>query len=387
MPRWLNIFLTAVAMSLLVVATMAAYTWDDYSFLFPVVFILLGVSLTFVLWTLGLSRLSSTRTSQRNTVILTYIEQAIRLNLPLNRALLAAEASEPRWIRSNLAKLRKQLDSGSSISAAIKNTLPGTSRRNLALLENAERVGQLGPELSFVLQAHPSSQDALERSFLRTYPLTMIVVIIGIVSMISIFVLPKYIQIFHDFRFPLPALTAAVLQFTDTPWAVETLFGLLFLAAITVILFRRWQWFDLRRWFTTSRDLADVCRTIARAMRLGVALPSAIRSATDLALRRGLRSRLNRWAAGIEAGMAGTDAAYAADLPRLIAGLCTSIEGFEFLTRYYAGKFSRLVILLRAAAVPLVVFFFGLLVAIVALTLFLPLVGLIDAAAKTTGFL
>ncbi len=52
-------------------------------------------------------------------------------------------------------------------------------------------------------------------------------------------------------------------------------------------------------------------------------------------------------------------------------------EVFRFLGRYYRSRFSRLKILARGAAVPAVVIFFGVIVAIVMLGLFLPLIVLI----------
>ena len=77
--------------------------------------------------------------------------------------------------------------------------------------------------------------------------------------------------------------------------------------------------------------------------------------------------------------MNSVDAAHAAGLPKLIAGLTTTADGFGFLSRYYAAKFSRLMMLFRAATIPAMVFFFGLIVAIVALALFLPMIAIIGS--------
>jgi type II secretory pathway component PulF len=157
------------------------------------------------------------------------------------------------------------------------------------------------------------------------------------------------------------------------------------LAAVVQQLRHRVDWFAPARWFASSRDLADICHVIAGELKAGQPLNSAIRGASELAIGRPLRRKLGQWADGIERGMPAKDAAVEAGMPPLIAGLTTTAEGFAFLSRYYAGKFSRLKILLRAAAIPAMVFAFGIIVAIVALSLFLPLVALIGSVSPGAG--
>jgi type II secretory pathway component PulF len=104
-----------------------------------------------------------------------------------------------------------------------------------------------------------------------------------------------------------------------------------------------------------------------------------------------MRRKLARWADGIEAGMPSAHAADAAGMPRLIsaltatADLTAAAEAFNFLSRYYAMKFSRLITLLRATAIPAMTFLFGGIVGFVVLSLFLPLIGLIDAVEPYRG--
>jgi type II secretory pathway component PulF len=60
---------------------------------------------------------------------------------------------------------------------------------------------------------------------------------------------------------------------------------------------------------------------------------------------------------------------------------------FRFLSRYYAGKFSRLAILLQGAAVPATAIAFGAIVAFVALSLFTPMIALINSVSHYKGAL
>ena len=57
----------------------------------------------------------------------------------------------------------------------------------------------------------------------------------------------------------------------------------------------------------------------------------------------------------------------------------------RFLGRYYSTRFSRAVALLQASVVPLIALVMGSLVAWLALSVFLPLVRLIDRLAFQSG--
>jgi hypothetical protein len=59
---------------------------------------------------------------------------------------------------------------------------------------------------------------------------------------------------------------------------------------------------------------------------------------------------------------------------------------FEFLARYYDGRFSRAAALLEGAVVPAMVFFFAFFVASAALGMFLPLVDLMNRVGELSGF-
>jgi type II secretory pathway component PulF len=344
--------------------------------------LLIGGLCTVVIWALGLTRLSSARVRQRAMVVLSYVEQAVRLNLPLTKLLAAAEVSEPRWIARRIIRLRERLDAGSSISDALRFAIPGTPPRALALLQAAERMGRVGPELTRLLREEQNRQSTglSERAFLRSYPVAMILVVVFIVSIIMVFVMPKYMLIFRDFRVTLPPLTLLLVRLTSDPIQLLLFaFAGVIVALAAQQLRRHLRWSGPFGFFTASRDLADVCHVLYTESDAGVPLPTAIRAAADLSISTSLEQKLLNWASAIEAGQRPADAARAAQLPDLVAGLTTSTEGFDFLSRYYAGKFSRAMILIRAAGVPVITLCFGVIVAIVALALFLPMIKLIGS--------
>jgi type II secretory pathway component PulF len=62
-------------------------------------------------------------------------------------------------------------------------------------------------------------------------------------------------------------------------------------------------------------------------------------------------------------------------------------EVFAFLARYYRVRFSRAAAALDAAGVPLLVLLFGSLVAVILLSLFVPIISLIHAVTPPIGVL
>src|SRR5688572_28024994 len=82
------------------------------------------------------------------------------------------------------------------------------------------------------------------------------------------------------------------------------------------------------------------------------------------------------------------DAAKAARLPDLLVGLLRTAAGADmaellrFVARYYDGRFSRGVVLLRAALVPAAAIGTGVPVCLFVLSLYLPLIRLIDGMSE-----
>jgi type II secretory pathway component PulF len=92
----------------------------------------------------------------------------------------------------------------------------------------------------------------------------------------------------------------------------------------------------------------------------------------------------------LDRGLALGEAARQAQLPVLMSGLLGTAHAppdvvavLRFLARYYAARFSRVVVLLREAAVPVLALGAGGggVVATIALAVFVPIVRLIDTVS------
>src|SRR5690348_8233388 len=95
-----------------------------------------------------ISRIARMIRRRRAAMTLAYLEQAVRLNLPISRMLRAAQQSEKGTLHVRLAALRDLIDSGYPIGVALESAVPEVPDRETALIESAERVGRLPQSLA-----------------------------------------------------------------------------------------------------------------------------------------------------------------------------------------------------------------------------------------------
>ena len=135
--------------------------------------------------------------------------------------------------------------------------------------------------------------------------------------------------------------------------------------------------------------MADVCHLLADATEAGMPLDRALVEASDAAGNRVLQKRIARWAQLISAGAPVSDAARKARMPTLVVGMLSTAQQtasmpqvFAFLARYYEGRHATASALAQSAAVPIMVLILAAFVGTFALSLFLPLIKMIDFLAK-----
>ena len=346
---------------------------------------------------------------QRAAVILSYLEQAARLNLPLPAMLDAARQSEEGLTAERLAGVQGLLEKGTSVATALQLETPEVSRRYVSLIGAAERVGRLPQALARIMNEERDTPEQAERmAFGRWYPLLMSLVLLSVGWMLVIFVIPKTEEICKDFGLRLPYATQTLVDLSralahaeigDAPLALIVTVGLvlIFLGGIferiwmprreasqEVFLDRLAWWLPVWHGIARNRGLADTCDTLAGAVRAGQPIPLAVEEAARIRMNPVLRDRLLRWNAGLLSGKPADQAARDARLPPLFCGMIGAGHGevpaqsLEFLAAYYHGRFSRSRELVRAAAIPVMTLIFGGLVLFVAAGMFTPLLQMME---------
>ncbi|HSU67839.1 MAG TPA: type II secretion system F family protein [Tepidisphaeraceae bacterium] len=340
----------------------------------------------------------------RAMIAVNYLEQAVRLNLPIPAMLAAAERAERGALRRRLGVLRTNLESGWFIGSALQRSVPGVPGRVVQLVSAAERVGQLPATLARLVnrQEHELDQRPMQGIMLRWYPMLMLLCIGPVFLMVMIFVMPKIKQIFHDFHLELPAAVQWALNLWDVleiplfavaviaifPFCGRLLSELLPRRTADLNVFRaltdRLGWY-IPPWrkVVRSRALADVCHVLAGATVAGQPMDRALSEAAEAADNYVLRRRMHQWTQAVTAGLPLAAAAREAKMPPLIVGMLRTAQGadatadvFAFLGRYYDSQFSTAWAILQGAAIPVMVCVLAIFVLILALAVFVPLAEL-----------
>ncbi len=347
---------------------------------------------------------------RRAATVLAYLEQAVRLNQPLDKLLAAGAASERGRVAQRLADVRSNLECGLSVADSLSVAVPEVPTRWVGQVAFGEATGRLPQALERLVRedVRRPADPPEGRAFAAWYPPLLVAVAGLVVTLIDVFILPKFVQIFHDFGLPLPRLTLWLAGVGDWFPYVALALAVVLLTLLGLRLrdlagdgTPSWLLAGVRDrlgWslpvvgsMTRDRSLADLCAALADAAEQGFPLEAALDRARQLDLNAVLRRRVARWAGGLAQGLDPVAAARGAKLPRLIAGLMSTVPAADapaalrFAARFYASRHAARRQVLAAAYLPAVTVVMGLGVATVALALFLPMRDLINHVEAFQG--
>jgi type II secretory pathway component PulF len=335
---------------------------------------------------------------RRAAAVLGYLQQAFRLNLPEERFSGAAAHGEKHPLSRRLNYLQAVLEGGATLSAGLAMAVPELPERSVELIGHAEQIGNLPQTLDRLVdeQLDAFRQPRQDRVLEVWYPPLLLLVAGGLIFFVSLLVAPKYNDIFKDFHLKLPALSAWLMDSFDSLWPA---FAALFCIVAAACGFRlrealyisrpSWLWREIKArllWFVPlihaalyDRSLADLCTALADSVASGRPLQQALLRAQQLELHPFVRNRVGRWIGRLSAGEPIDRAAHSAGLPALLVGMVNPAGGasigdaLRFLARYYADRSLVRLEVARGMYLPIVTVLMGVMVALVAIGLFLPL--------------
>ncbi|QNN22386.1 hypothetical protein HED60_08900 [Planctomycetales bacterium ZRK34] len=341
---------------------------------------------------------------RRNRVVVNYLEQAVRLNLPLTEMLDAAAESETGGVRRTLHRLRHELEAGRPLGEALADASPDIDQRTIGLITASQNTGHLAPTLRWLTAPdHDSSEHVTaQQQYTWLYPVVLTTIIAMGLVWLSMLVFPKHQQLFDDYQIAMPAITQAMFDASTNGTAKSIM--LVLLAAIwiwsTMVMFlphraklRRWVGLDVIVWFTPivgtitrNRDWRDVMRMLGSATAAGLSLESALTESMQLHVNPVTRRKLLRWRDAMESGAEIDEAAQQARLPEMVSGMLATVKhtnqlprAIGYLSRYYEDKFTRAAALTHGAVLPVIEIVMGAIVAGVALAVISPIFTLINA--------
>jgi type II secretory pathway component PulF len=337
--------------------------------------------------------------ARRVAAILGYVDQAIRLNLPLGRLLAAAAKSETGMLARRLIDVRASLEIGTPLAAALAGNVPEMPPRTTELIHYAEQIGRLPQALDRLIrdESEQKRRAPADRAVTTWYPAILILAMCGGTSFIGIFAFTKLEAICKDFHLQMPYFSRLIFGWQDQAEFLPLALGLAMLFAWSM---RLRETLRIRRrpllvrgltdqilWrlpicgsILRERGMADLCTALADATELGYPLEASVARAEALQLNSVLRQRVHAWHEGLAAGALPADAAREAQLPRFLVGMLNTARAgddlpdiLRFVARFYRDRFVVLRELLYSAYLPAVTLLMGVMVAGVMLSILAPL--------------
>ena len=346
---------------------------------------------------------------RRADIVLDKIYRAMQLNHPLVDGLRIAGESDPGIVGVRLETLAELLTRGLTLPESLRLAVPEVKPDDLSAITQAEKSGQLLPELARMAarQRRWGFISELDASFLLYFLFTTGCLLAACVFFGDM-VVPKLRVMFHSYQIPNPP---------DWPFfqggfqEIHTVFRGLAIALFIIagVLLRRLAIPFFRRgtvsiyirdamvWrvpilgsLIRCRSWSDGTRILAQGVSAGQPLPEIAQSAATAVGSRVARRRLRQWREKMLTGMPADSAARKSGLPRIICRalaqpLGSTGSALGLVAGYYDLKYRRRVEIIRAVSIPLAVLCMGALVLMLCLALYVPYVELLQVIGGGGG--
>jgi type IV pilus assembly protein PilC len=325
----------------------------------------------------------------------------IRVGVPITDAIkLLQGASGSRSFRVALEDVCQDLEAGEAFSTTIAHHPVVFNELYVDMVKAAEYSGTLDRVLIQVagyLQRQDTAIKKLRSAMI--YPAVILLLAVCVCSVLIVFVLPNFVSIFNEFHADLPLPTRILLyvgEFAQT-WRIQIVIAL-FVVIVSVLAFMGsrpgrvlWDYAILRLpvigTIVTYSVIERFTRTLATMLKAGIPISQtfevAIASSGNIRYRRGLESVKERMLTG-DGFSAPLDATglFAPMMIRMIrvgeetGTLDTSLEQIaDFLSEEMDYKVRNMIALME----PSLVIFVGAAVGFVAVSVILPMYGLLNA--------
>ena len=332
------------------------------------------------------------------SIVLRELAALLRAGVPLLRALqLTADSTEDAHVRGGLQRITRDLDNGHTLSAAAEHEQRGTallSPYDVAMIQVGEQTGRL-PECFADLHRQREfvrSTNEQVASALR-YPAFVLLTCAMAVVVVNLFVLPSFAKVFAQSHAPLPMLTQVLMGMSSLMlrWWPVCLGGIV----AGVLSWRRWTatergllWWDKNklRLPIVGRILEGIVMSrlagaLASAMTAGLTINDALKVAARTLDNSWFETRLQRMRSDLARGSSISAAARNMGvLPPTLLQLFTIGEesgSLEELMKeiavHYQTEVDYAIKTLSATLEPILIWFLGMGVLVLALGVFMPM--------------
>jgi len=323
----------------------------------------------------------------------------LRAGLPLLQALdLMLERMENEGFRSVLSDIRDRVSSGEELSdafAAYGHLFP---RLYPASLKAGERSGELEAVIRRFIRYQRLMLEARKRAVSAlVYPAVLIGLSIGLIVILIVYVVPRFTGFYADLDAELPALTRAVMAvslFVGGNWPVLA-------AALAVGGWLGWRWsrtpagrLAVDRWklglplvgpVFRLFALSELCRSLATLLAGGIPLVQAFEIATEAVGNASVRARIEPNIRMVREGKAfyeaieesGVFPPMAIDMAKVGEATGALDEMLSNVSDFFDEKVEVQVQRLLSLVEPMMLVFMGVVVAVILLSLYLPMFSML----------
>ncbi|MCC6579819.1 MAG: type II secretion system F family protein [Phycisphaeraceae bacterium] len=294
------------------------------------------------------SRISLIQRRRRALTMLSYLDMATRIHLPLSKLVSAASRSERGVMRGRIEHFAEEhLRRGVPLDVALRRAVPEISPEIAAELAVTERSGQLASTLSRIINRELRDIDHQggDRNTTRAYLVTVFIVTATMSLSFLFFTMPNFKVIFDDFEMTPPITFQWFCEYCfERRYVAQLVYGFMWVLVLSAIgrmtfnlmcggtypLVHRGDPFDailssmpvLGRW-RMERDLARVLAMGAEQADAGQPFHRVLLDMETLPVTGKLHRRLTQWRLRLENGAEIGDT-LGLRLPKLVTGLLAS---------------------------------------------------------------
>lgn len=326
----------------------------------------------------------------------------LKSGVPIMRALSGLQESTPNASMAQVIReVRENLDSGRELSASMARQPKVFSPFYLSMVRVGEMTGRLEEiflrlfdHMEFEREIHDQVKAALR------YPAFVILTMAVAIVIVNLFVIPTFARVYKGFNAKLPAMTQALIGFSDFMVAQWPL--LLLLLVGVVLGFRAWtrapggrlQWHRLKLRLPVAgkivhkATLARFSRSFALASRSGVPLVQALSVVAQTVDNDYIARKITRMREGVERGETLLRTAISTEVftPVVLQMVAVGEESgalddmMQEIAEMYQREVEYEIKNLSAQIEPILIVCLGILVLVLALGIFLPVWDLGQAA-------
>lgn len=318
----------------------------------------------------------------------------IRAGLPILRALdlLAERATRPR-LRAILDDIRTRVRGGASLSEAFRAQGIFSEVYTSSLLAG-ERSGNLAGVLEQYV-AYLRTTRSVSRRLLTAlvYPALLVTVAAGVLTFVTIYVIPRFAQLYGEMNASLPALTVGVITFALNVRAYAAVFALVIVAVAAGMLVaarsevgargldRAWMKIPLAGDILLKFRLAQFSRTLSTLLTGGIPLVPSLGVAAGATASPVLRHTILTAAQRVSEGQSlHTALARTGVVPPLVTEMIEVGEGtgalpqmLNSVAEFYEDELNTRLATLLALIEPLLLLVTGAVVLVILVALYLPI--------------